>query len=468
MTQPIPDPPTPPPGGLPPTTPSLTPATGGLRTVSLRRRVTLMALVVLLVVLPITGLAVKAIFDAQAERNLNTLLNGRAQLAQQLARQNVAPANLVRRIDADGIRVTLTLRTGQQFGAPPVEPTGKIREVRATLQAGQRTRGATLVLTADTSLLDGASRTLRRVLLISGAAALLITALALILGMRLALAPLDAMTSLARSIAAGRRGGRLQPTRTDTELGRTAAAFDEMLDSLEGAERTARGSEQRMRQFVADAAHELRTPVAGLQTAAETLLQLTPDAPSHRREELELLLVRESRRAGTLVADLLELARIDAGLELRRRPVHLRALATTQLDRLRLTAPTLTINFTGPDLSVFADPDRLTQILANLLDNARHATTGHGQIDILVKPAPDLIEIVVQDNGPGVPPQARERIFQRLVHGERSKGSGLGLPIARGFARAHGGDLVCIDRPDGRPGAAFRLTLPAATTPLRP
>ncbi|TDU90434.1 signal transduction histidine kinase [Kribbella voronezhensis] len=431
---------------------------------------TVTALVVLLVVLPITGLAVKAIFDAQAERNLNTLLNGRAQLAQQLARQNVPPANLVRRIDADGVRVTLTLRGGQQFGAPPVEPTGQIREVRATLQAGQRTRGATLILTADTSLLDGASRTLRRVLLISGGAALLITALGLILGMRFALAPLDAMTSLARSIAAGRRGGRLQPTRTDTELGRTAAAFDEMLDSLEGAERTARGSEQRMRQFVADAAHELRTPIAGLQTAAETLLQLTPDTPTQRREELELLLVRESRRAGTLVADLLELARIDAGLELRPRPVHLRALAKAQIDRLRLVAPSLTVRLAGPDLSVFADPDRLTQILANLLDNARNATAGRGEVDILINSAAEhrTIEIVVQDNGPGVPPPDRERIFQRLVHGERSQGSGLGLPIARGFARAHGGELVCTDRPDGRPGACFRLRLPAATTSLTP
>ena len=443
--------------------PTLQPSPTQLRTVSLRRRVTLTALVVLLIVLPITGLAVKAIFDAQAERNLNTLLNGRAQLAQQLARQNVAPTNLVRRIDADGIRVTLTLRTGQQFGAPPIEPTGQIREVRTTLQAGQRTRGATLVLTADTSLLDGASRTLRRVLFLSGAAALLITALALILGMRFALAPLDAMTSLARSIAAGRRGGRLQPTRTDTELGRTAAAFDEMLDSLEGAEHTARSSEQRMRQFVADAAHELRTPVAGLQSAAETLLQLAPDAPTQRREELELLLVRESRRAGTLIADLLELARIDAGLELRRRPVSLHEIATTQLDRLHLVAPALKLTLTGPDVTLHADPDRLTQILANLLDNARHATTGTGEVEVRIIHNHEA-EIVVQDNGPGVPPEDRERIFQRLVHGDTSRGSGLGLPIARGFARAHGGDLVCLDRSDGRPGAAFRLTLPTGQT----
>jgi two-component system, OmpR family, sensor kinase len=422
--------------------------------------VTITALLVLLIVLPITGVAVKAIFDAQAERNLNTLLNGRAQLAQQLARQNVAPNNLVRRIDADGIRVTLTLRNGQVFGAPPVDVGGGTRQVKSTLTAGQRTRGATVVLSADTSLLKGASQTLQRVLFLAGAAALAITAIALILGMRVALAPLDAMTSLARSIAAGRRGGRLQPTRRDTELGRTAAAFDEMLDSLEGAERTARGAEQYMRQFVADAAHELRTPVTGLQTAAETLLQLGPDAPTERREELELLLVRESRRAGTLVADLLELARIDAGLVLRRKPVLLRHLAQTQADRLHLMAPGHTIQVIGPELELHADPDRVTQILANLLDNARNATGDHGLIEIRLSQEPGQVRVVVQDNGPGVPPDDRERIFQRLVHGERSRGSGLGLPIARGFARAHGGELIATDRPDSRPGAAFVLTLP--------
>lgn len=423
-----------------------------MNTLSLRRRVTITALLVLLIVLPITGLAVKAIFDAQAERNLNTLLNGRAQLAQQLARQNVAPNNLVRRIDADGIRVTLTLRNGQAFGAPSVDANKGTRQVKTTLIAGQRTRGATLLLSADTSLLEGASRTLQRVLFIAGAAALLITAIALILGMRVALAPLDAMTSLARSIAAGRRGGRLQPTRRDTELGRTAAAFDEILDSLEG-------KEQYMRQFVADAAHELRTPVTGLQTAAETLLQLGPDAPTERREELELLLVRESRRAGTLVADLLELARIDAGLVLRRQPVLLKHLAQTQADRLHLMAPSHTIQVNGPELELQADPDRITQILANLLDNARNATGDRGEIEVLLGQEPGHVRVVVQDNGPGVPPDHRERIFQRLVHGERSRGSGLGLPIARGFARAHGGDLIAADRADGRPGAAFVLTL---------
>jgi signal transduction histidine kinase len=372
----------------------------------------------------------------------------------------VAPAALVRRVDADGVRVTLVLRSGQVLGAPPVDASSEVRQVRATLLAGQRTRGAELTLSADTSLLAEASGTLRRTLLISGAAALVITGLALVVGMRFALAPLDAMTGLARSIAAGRRGGRLQPTRDDTELGRTAAAFDEMLDALEGAEQQARGSEARMREFVADAAHELRTPVAGIRTAAETLLRLGPEASPHRRDELELLLVRESQRAGALVDDLLDLARIDAGLELRLQRVRLKALALAQVDRLRLAAPELTVEVSGGDLEVDADPERVTQILTNLTNNARTAAGDRGTIQILVRGVPAYAEVVVQDNGPGVLPVDRERIFRRLVHSPTTRGSGLGLPIARGFARAHGGDLTCGDRSDGRPGAAFRLLLP--------
>ncbi|WP_328998301.1 HAMP domain-containing histidine kinase [Kribbella sp. NBC_00709] len=424
----------------------------GLRTGSLRVRVTVTAIAVLLVVLPITGLTVKAVFDAQAERSLDSLLTGRAQLAQQLARQNVAPGNLVRRVDADGVRVTLILRNGRQLGAPPIDAGGTVRQVKATLSAGQQTKGATLMLSADTSLLADASSRLRTVLLISGAAAILITALALVIGMRFALAPLDAMTGLARSIAAGRRGGRLQPERADTELGRTAAAFDEMLDALEGAEGTAQRSEDRMREFVADAAHELRTPVAGLQTAAETLIQLGPDATARQREELELLLVRESRRAGTLVSDLLELSRIDAGLQLHLTQVDLRHLADAQAARIRLVAPELDVEVTGA-ATVTADPERLTQVVANLVDNARQAGARTVRISV------DGTGVLLEDDGPGVPPPARERIFERLVHGPHSKGAGLGLAIARGVARTHGGDLTVGDRADGKPGAAFHLRL---------
>jgi signal transduction histidine kinase len=431
---------------------------------SLRRRVTLTALAVLGVVLLAAGLTVNAVFTTQAERGLNALLAGRIQLAKQLARQNVAPDKLVRRVDAPGLRVSLRLPSGEQLGAQP-DSGGDLRQVRAELTGPDRIDGARIVISADTALLSGAQRTLQRVLLIAGLAALVLTALGLIFGMRVALSPVDAMTGLARSIAGGRRGGRLRPSKPDTELGRAATAFDEMLDALEGAERTARASEERTRRFVADAAHELRTPIAGVRAAAEAVLELGPDADPELRERLQVLLVRESERAGHLVDDLLDLARIDAGLTLRREPVDLWALASAQLDRLRLVAPGVAVELTGERVWAAGDADRLTQVLANLADNARRAMGGTGSLTIAVSRAGPA-RVLVTDSGPGVSERDRERIFDRLVRLDDSReraggsGAGLGLAIARGIARAHGGNLRCLTRADGRPGAVFELTLP--------
>jgi two-component system OmpR family sensor kinase len=444
-----------------------------LRTVSLHRRVTLTTLLVLAIVLVVLGFVVNAVFRAQAERDVNGLLAGRVQLAQQLAKQNVTPANLVRRVETRGIRASLTLPNGERLGAPSQPPDSEYRQVKAKLNGPARINGAELVLSADTALLAGAERSLRQVLLITGLCAIVVTAFALLIGVRFALAPLEAMTRLAKSIVSGGRGGRLAPTHANTDLGRTATAFDEMLDALEGAEMTARSSEERTRLFLADAAHELRTPIAGVQAAAEAVLQQAPDADPEQRERLQLLLVRESRRAGKLVGDLLELARLDAGAEVRREPVRLLTLAESQADRVRLLAPDLRVDVTGTETEVLGDSDRITQILANLADNARHAMGGAGTLTLAVARSGRFAEVLVTDTGPGVPPPDRERIFHRLVRLDEARdrssgGSGLGLPIARGFARAHGGELEYRDRPDGQSGAVFRLLLPLGDLPAEP
>jgi two-component system, OmpR family, sensor kinase len=436
------------------------------RTTSLRRRVTLTALGVLGVVLVAAGLTVNAVFNAQAERGLNALLAGRVQLAKQLAKQDVAPDALVRRIDAPGLRVSLKLASGEQVGAP-AKASGSLRQARARLSGPGEVDGARLVISADTQLLSGARNTLQRVLVIAGIAALVLTALGLVVGMRVALSPVDAMTGLARAIAGGRRGGRLRPSKPDTELGRAATAFDEMLDALEGAERTAQASEERTRRFVADAAHELRTPIAGVRAAAEAVVA---ESDPERRERLAVLLVRESERASHLVDDLLDLARIDAGLTLRSEPVDLYALASAQLERMRLVAPDVAVELRGERVWVSGDANRLTQILANLTDNARRAMHSAGTLTITVTRAGPA-RVLVADTGPGVPEAERERIFDRLVRldgartadssGNTSRGgAGLGLAIARGIARAHGGDLRCLARADGGPGAVFELVLP--------
>jgi signal transduction histidine kinase len=353
-----------------------------LRTVSLRRRVILTVLLILGVVLIVVGFVVSALFRVQTERDLTTLLAGRAQLAQQLAKQGVSPDNLVHRIEARGVRISLRLADGETFGAPPAPADGQLRVVKVTLAGSSRLAGAHLQLSADTALITASESSLQQLLVLTGLAAVVVTALVMVVGVRVALAPLDVMTRLARSIVSGGRGGRLAPVRSDTELGRTAAAFDDMLDALEGAERAARNSEERARQFLADAAHELRTPIAGI----EAVLHQGPEGTAQQRERMHLLLIRESRRAGQLISDLLELARIDAGIDLRHDQVELSALAHTQADRIRLLAPNVDVDVTGGAAEVVGDSDRLTQILANLLDNAWHAMAGRGALTIARSP----------------------------------------------------------------------------------
>lgn len=451
-----------------------------MRTVSLRGRVTLTAALVSGIVLVLVALSVHALFGLVVNRSENTVLTDRAQLARELAQNGVTPDDLVARVDTRSVRVRLVLADGRTFGSLDHRfaegSTAKTRLVR--LAGSGAIDGSRLTLQIDTPLLARVQSRLGLLLTMATTSAIAIISLALWFGIRRALEPLDTMTRLARDIAHGHLGRRLEPSRTDTELGRTAAAFDEMLDALEGAlrdtaaaEARARASEQQIRAFVGDAAHELRTPITGVRSLAEAVLQQPTDTDPEDRQRMLLLLVRETHRAGRLVDDLLDLARIDAGLQLRCEPVDLRALAAAQLDSMRMLHPDTEFHLTGDAVTVSADPERITQILTNLLTNACQAMRDHGSVTIDVHPQlsespSSTVELTVSDTGPGIPAEARERIFDRLVRLDsardtRPDGSGLGLAIARGLARAHGGDLVCI-APDALapPGAVFRLVLP--------
>ena len=287
-----------------------------------------------------------------------------------------------------------------------------------------------------------------------------------------AMRPLDRITAVARSIGDGDRGRRLRPDRPATELGTTAQAFDDMLDAVEGAERHALESEQRLRDFLSDAAHELRTPIAGVQASAEHVLRSDPDRLE--REQTLLALVRESRRAGRLVDDLLLMARIDRGLPLTPQPVELRGLVAGAVEARRLRHPDAALLVTGEDVVVDADADRVTQVVGNLLDNALRAAGRTARVHVAVRRTDDGEAVVeVTDDGPGIAADDRERVFERMVRLDAARtpgdsGAGLGLPIARGIARAHGGDLVCAPRTAGDtalPGARFRLSLPIGVVP---
>jgi two-component system OmpR family sensor kinase len=446
---------------------------------SLRRRVTATSVAVVAVVVVIVAVVSDLLFAAQTRSEVLTTLNGRALQAVQLADQGLAPDQIVRRAEVGGgIAVVVrgpdgTVLAGRDVGSPP----------RRTVTR-RLARGGSVTLSADPGQEGAAERRLQRVLLLVGGIAIVVAAGALLLTTRLALAPLDAMTSLARSIAGGRRGERLAPSRRDTELGRAAAAFDGMLDALEGAEAHARASEASTRRFVADAAHELRTPLAGIAATAEA--GTAPDLDVETRERLATLLVRDARRAGRLVDDLLTLARYDAGLRPERAEVDLVELVRVETDRDAVLHPDdpAVLEASGP-VAVAVDAELIGQALTNLLTNARR----HGAGTVTVTVGADgsgvsgsgvagsgVARVAVRDEGPGVPPDERERVFGRMVRLDEARGggggrggggrgggggAGLGLAIAREAARAHGGDLVCT-APDGGRGAVFVLTLPVA------
>ncbi|MGI3786303.1 MAG: sensor histidine kinase [Janthinobacterium lividum] len=443
-----------------------------LSSVSIRVRVIAAVMAVLAVVLLGLSVSVQSVFVTQSNGNLDALLSGRAQLARQLARSGVRPQQIVNRVAVDGVLASLELRDGTVLGSPLAAGTG-VTTVTTPLPGSGRLDGARLTLSVNTSLVSGARDTLRRILVISALAALVLSGLLVALAVRLALRPLDSMASLAQGIAAGARGSRLAPSRTDTEIGRTAHAFDAMLDELEGAESRARRAEGQTRAFLADAAHELRTPLTGVQAAAETLLQHRDQMSTDEQQHIEALLVGEARRAARLVADLLSVARLDAGAALAQEPVDLYAVAQAEVARAQLVWPGTTITVCGDVPPVTGDAWALGGVLRNLVDNAGRATGPGGTVQVVLSARGSTAVVDVVDDGPGVPPEDRDRIFERLVRLDAARsadsgGSGLGLAIARGTARAHHGDLVCLPEPGPGGGAAFRLTLPSSSRPTAP
>jgi signal transduction histidine kinase len=451
---------------------------------SLRARVTWAVLILLTAVLVVLFTAVDLVLSARLHADARTRLTDRVALATQLDPQ-LGAQQLVDRLRGDGVTARLCVRDGggcvaaasdpappgrrspawpqRPTGARievPVETAGSVVFVRTELRGRQ-----VLTLSLDTTQITDAVHRLIVLEVIGGLLALLVAGLAAAGMSRAALRPLADLTTLAGQIAAGDRGRRLGHPRTDSELGRTAAAFDTMLDEMETALATAHAAEAGMRSFLADASHELRTPVAGLQANAELLLREELDRA--QRERVAVAMIREARRAGRLVDDLLTTARLgQGGVRLAAERVDLARLTETEVARARTLAPSLTFTvLRQAEPLVLGDALRLGQILTNLLDNARHATPAGGTVTVEVRCSGERALVDVADTGPGVPAAEQTLIFERFGRGDASRsrntgGAGLGLPIARGLAVAHGGELSYVESPAG---ARFRVDLPAAT-----
>ncbi|MEH3156514.1 MAG: HAMP domain-containing sensor histidine kinase [Gordonia paraffinivorans] len=374
---------------------------------------------------------------------------------------------------------------GDDSGPPPGGPDGRGPGAVAPGAPGDAlvvTRalpdGSTVTLLGDTTSITQVRHQLRWLMLAAGLVALAVATGLILLVVRRALRPLEAMVDVARDITSGDRGRRVRPASPSTELGRTAESMDEMLDALEAAEtsertaaETARLAEADIKRFLADAAHELRTPIAGLSAVAESIARDGADRPD-RVARWSDLLVRESRHASRLVDDLLDMARIDDDPALDLVDADLATIVDGAVERAGLVHPALVISRHGPaSVPVRVDPGRIGQVVTNLLENAARVSAPGGAIDVDLSVDGTTATVAVTDDGPGVDAADRDRIFDRLVRLDRARdtpGAGLGLPIARALARAHGGDVSCRVPATGtsRTGAQFVVSIPLRTGPI--
>jgi len=332
-----------------------------------------------------------------------------------------------------------------------VAEAGRMRVLSAAiLYAGRRV--GTLRVANPLTPVQQAQSSLRRTFVIVGALALV---LALGVGLALAhviAAPLRRMARVAAAVNAGELSLRTGPIAGHGEVGILADAFDRMLERLQGAF-------TRQRDFVSDASHELRTPLAVLRAQVE-LLDRETDV--RRRHEATVTLLRRLDELDRLVADMLTLASAEAGQLVEPRTIDLDEF----FEDLRRDLPLFgerDFQLQAVPGTLHADPDRLTQVLRNLVRNAVTHTGPGDRVLVTARPHDGWLQITVSDTGPGIPPEELERIFERFrrLDGSRSRdtgGSGLGLAIARAITEAHGGSIRAESRPGG--GASFRIDLP--------
>ena len=292
------------------------------------------------------------------------------------------------------------------------------------------------------------------------------TALAFLAGFavaRRAMRPIAGLTRVAREVARTRdpAGVQLPKPEAKDEVAELADTFEEMLAELGAARTETEAALQRQRAFVADASHELRTPLTSILANLELL-----EAELHgERRDIAGSALRSSQRMSRLVADLLLLARADAG---RRAPRKLVDLAEVAREAVGEAAPlaggrTVELDLPADEPSlVHGAPDDLHRLVLNLIENALVHTPADAHVRVWVSADGSGASLGVEDDGPGILPELRERVFERFARGGGDTtpaihGSGLGLSIVRSVAEAHGGRVEL----EGPPGASFRVRFPA-------
>lgn len=326
------------------------------------------------------------------------------------------------------------------------------------------TVGDTVVVAQSLEGVIKTERQLMTLFILVGLIVLLLIAVASRYVIRIGMRPLENVEKTAEKIAAGDLSARLPDAKPTTEVGRLVSSLNTMLSRIEESFAARTESEGRLRRFVADASHELRTPLTAIRGFAELHRQ---GAVTGEEETKELVarIERESMRMSALVEDLLILARMDQGPKMEVKPVNLSELVTDAVESARAAGPGHPITLdAGNEIYALGDANRIHQVVANLLANARVHTPVNTQIKVSITQLENEIQVSVSDNGPGLSEVDRERIFERFYRVDPSRkrtsaeGSGLGLSIVDAVMRSHGGH-VSVDSKLGE-GTTFTLHFP--------
>ena len=353
-----------------------------------------------------------------------------------------------------------------QVGGYRVETRNRSIEIRDP--QGRRTRVLIPLYVQYARPVSEIEHTVDRVRMFLAIGVLAGTLLALVAGLlvaRRAMKPIAALTSSARRIARTRDPTERVPIPPgEDEIVELARTLDDMLASLDAAQEEREAMLKRQRQFVADASHELRTPL----TSVLANLELLADVLDGDRGEAARSALRSSQRMRRLVGDLLLLARADAKRQLPRQPTDLGKVLVEAAAELGPVGQDHELALDAREAVVDGVRDELHRLALNLLENAvRHTPPGtHVRARTVAEDGHALL--VVEDDGPGVPPALRERIFERFVRGSGDRGSsssGLGLAIVRAVAESHAGT---VRLEDAHPGTRFLVRLPLATPREQP
>jgi two-component system, OmpR family, sensor kinase len=278
------------------------------------------------------------------------------------------------------------------------------------------------------------------------------------------LRPIDAMIATAGVIASGDLSQRVEQGSAASEVGQLSAALNEMLARIEESFAAQAASERRLRQFVADASHELRTPLTSIRGYAE-LYRSGAAADPAGLERVMARIESEGARMGRLVEDLLLLARLDQGRPLERAPVDLARIVEEALAAAQAVEPHRPLTSEYPQrATVVGDAGRLRQVIDNLLANARMHTDPYTPVHVSLTTDGACVTLSVHDDGPGIPEEAVEHVFDRFYRVDTSRtrangGTGLGLSIVASIVAAHGG-TVRLDSRVGQ-GTTVTIALPA-------